>query len=74
MKAMIREEFTPAKFGPPDPEGFRTVSFYGNDSAEVLRLGLNIEYLKQHLTRTVDLKQYSDYEQNGLRTAAVDTE
>ncbi len=47
------EEFTPAKFGPPDPEGFRVVSFY--DGAEVLRLGLHIERFKQHWMRTLHL-------------------
>jgi hypothetical protein len=36
-----------------------------------LRLGLHIERLKQHLIRTADLKGYSDYEQDGLRTAAT---
>ena len=68
----MRRKFTPAKFGPPDPEGFRTVSFFSRDGAEVLRLGLNIERFNQHWTRTSsNLDQYSDDEQEGLRTAAV---
>jgi hypothetical protein len=39
----MKGEFTPAKFGPPDLEGFRTVSFYGSDGAEVLRLSLYLD-------------------------------
>jgi hypothetical protein len=68
----MREESTPAKLGPPDCDGFRTVSFYSSDGAEVLRLGLHIERFNQQLTRTAsNLEQYSDDEQEGLKTAAV---
>lgn len=62
----------PARFGPSDSEGFRTVSFYSSDGAEVLRLGLHIERFNQQLTRTAsNLEQYSEDEQEGLKTAAV---
>jgi len=69
---MMREGFTPARFGPPDPEGFRAVSFYGADGAEVLRLSLHMERFHQQLTSSAsNLEQYSNDEQEGLRTAAV---
>src|SRR5258705_13489536 len=69
---MMRREFIPAKFGPRDAEGFRTVSFYSRDGAEVLRLGLHIKRFHQQLTRAPsNLEEYSDDEQDGLRTAAI---
>ena len=62
----------PAESGLPDSEGFRAVSFYCADGAEVLRLSLHIERFHQQLTICVsNLEQYSEDEQEGLRTAAV---
>jgi hypothetical protein len=50
----------PAAFGPEDSDGFRTVSFYGREGAEVLRLSLNIECLRHEFTETAsDIQQYS---------------
>lgn len=67
----MADTFVPAMFGPPDLEGFRTVSFYGGEGSEILRLSLHIERFRQHFTRTADLKEYSDAEQEGLSTASV---
>ena len=62
----------PARFGPPDSEGFRTVSFYSSEGCEALKLSLNVEHLRQQFTMTASsLSHYSDDEQEGLRTAAV---
>jgi hypothetical protein len=62
----------PAQFDPPDSEGFRTVSFYGNEGSKVLKLSLHLERLREEFTRTAsDLAHYSDNERDGLRTAAV---
>lgn len=62
----------PAKFEAPDSEGFRTVSFYSREGSEVLKLSLHIERFHQQLTTTPSsLEEYSDDEQDGLRTAAV---
>jgi len=62
----------PAKFGAPDSEGFRTVSFYSREGSEVLKLSLHIERFHQQLTRTPSsLEEYSDDEQEGLKAAAV---
>ena len=62
----------PATFRPPDSEGFRTVSFLSREGVEVLRLSLNIERIREQFTRTAsNLEEYSDQEQEGLRTAAI---
>jgi len=61
------------KFGPPDAEGFRTVSFYDPEGAELTKISLHLERERRYCAKTsTDLDgQYSRKEQESLRAAAT---